>query len=193
LQTTLHGIDINVEATADKLANLKNRLDIVQKRIDNTPKIEKAYISLTREYEHLKAIHSQHLTEMANVKAAQEVKELKKGDRFTIVDAASFPQKPSKPDVLVIIIVGSIISLSLSFGILFLADNADMSIRTDSELSGATGFPVLVSVPYIKNAFDKMKIFFSIVFQLIIALIFIVGAVWTTNYYYLNYALPRLP
>ena len=193
LQTTLNTLNVNIDATKERLVNLRERRDVVQKRIDNTPKTEKAYISLTREYEHLKTIHSQQLEEMAAVKAAQEVKDMKKGDRFRIVDKASFPQKPSDQNVLIIIILGLIISLSLSVGILFLAENADMSIRTDSELSGATGFPVLVSVPFIKNTYDKMNTFFSIVFQLIIILLFIVGAIWAANYYYLNYAIPRLP
>jgi hypothetical protein len=68
-----------------------------------------------------------------------------------------------------------------------------MSIRTDSELAEATGLTVLVSIPYIKNVYDNVKTFFNIAFQFIIALLFVAGAIWAAHYYYLNYALPRLP
>jgi uncharacterized protein involved in exopolysaccharide biosynthesis len=193
LQTTLNTINLDIKATIEKLANLRNRLDVIQQRIRRTPETERAYISLTREYEHLKTIHSQHLTRIAETRAAQEVEDMKKGEKFTIIDVASFPQKPSRPDVLVIIILGLIVSLSLSVGVLFFSDNSDMSIRTDSELAEATGLTVLVSIPYIKNVYDNVKTFFNIAFQFIIALLFVAGAIWAAHYYYLNYALPRLP
>jgi hypothetical protein len=86
-----------------------------------------------------------------------------------------------------------IISLSISSGALFISDNSDKSIRTDSELSEAIGFNVLVSIPYAKNSYDRVKRFLSIIFQFIIVLFFVLGAIWTAYYYYYNYALPRLP
>jgi uncharacterized protein involved in exopolysaccharide biosynthesis len=193
LQTSLNTINLDIKATKEKKDNLIKRLAGVKRLINNTPKTEKAYISLTREYEHLKTIHAQLLTRVAEAKAAQEVEHTEKGEKFTIIDEASFPQKPVRPDIFVIIILGLIISLSISSGALFISDNSDKSIRTDSELSEAIGFNVLVSIPYAKNSYDRVKRFLSIIFQFIIVLFFVLGAIWTAYYYYYNYALPRLP
>jgi len=193
LQTTLRTLDIDIKATVKKLRRLRNKLVKYEKRIDRIPIIEKTYINLSREYEHLKGAHTQLLTRMEDAREAREVEDREKGQRFAVIDEASFPEKPSKPNVPVIFVLGLIISLSISIGILYISEYTDRSIRTDSELSSVTGLPVLISIPYIHDMKDdKKKAFRGIIKQLLTILFLLAAAVWAIHHYYLTYHLPRI-
>jgi uncharacterized protein involved in exopolysaccharide biosynthesis len=191
-QTTLSTIDLNISATKKKRNKLLQTLSIYKNRIDKTPKIEKAYLNLTREYEHLKEKHTQLLSRLAEAKEAQEVDHMEKGQKFAVIDEPSLPEKPSKPDVPIIFVLGVIISLSISIGVLYISEYTDSSIRTASELLAATGQPVLVSVPFIYDPKDKDKTSFRLILQMLIILLLLAATVWAGHHYYVTYCLPRV-
>jgi LPS O-antigen subunit length determinant protein (WzzB/FepE family) len=62
-----------------------------------------------------------------NKLAAAEVEE--KGTKYTILDDARLPLKPSKPEILLIGIVAFVLGLLSGFGCVFMAEFADHSFR----------------------------------------------------------------
>jgi uncharacterized protein involved in exopolysaccharide biosynthesis len=192
LQTDVKTLDLDIEAMKAKRNKLLETLAIVKKHVDNTPKVEKAYLNLTREYEHLKETHTQLLSRITEAKEAQEVDHLETGRRFEVIDEAILPEKPSRPNVPIIFMLGLITSLSISVGVFYISEYMDRSIRNASELTTATGQAVFVSVPYIYDSKDKEKDAFRLIIQTLIILILLAAIILAGNHYYLTYCLPHV-
>jgi uncharacterized protein involved in exopolysaccharide biosynthesis len=191
LQTTLRTLNLNINTTAKKLRYLRNKLVKYEKRIDKTPIIERSYLNLTREYSHLKDSHAQLLSRIEDARGAQEVDDREKGQRFAVIDEAIFPEKPSKPNIPVLFVLGLIISLSISIGVLYLSEYTDRSIRTASELSAATGQQVLISVPYIHDTKYNWKESSLMIIKLFTLLLLLAATVWAAHHYYITYYFPH--
>ena len=66
---------------------------------------------------------------------ATEMEHRAKGEQFRILDPASFPQKPSKPNLPMVNGMGMIIGLSLGVGLGFLQEFRDRSIHGEKDVT----------------------------------------------------------
>lgn len=186
LQTQLKIADLNLQEAEAKLTAAMEKRRILQARIQATPAVEKAYLDLTRDYESFKQQYQDTLTQIAAAKSAKGVEQEKKGEKFTILDPANHPETPSEPNVPVVFLLGIVLSLSVGLGCVYLAELADPSVRTASELELATGLPVLSTIPYVNDDRDRAK---ARIRKLATALgfVFLVGLVAWSVYYYQRY------
>lgn len=186
LQTQLKIAELNLQEAEAKLTAAMEKRRILQARIQATPAVEKAYLDLTRDYESFKRQYQDTLTQIAAAKSAKGVEQEKKGEKFTILDPANHPETPSEPNVPVVFLLGIVLSLSVGLGSVYLAELADPSVRTASELEFATGLPVLSTIPYVNDDRDRAK---ARIRKLATALgfVFLVGLVAWSVYYYQRY------
>ncbi|MBC2713697.1 MAG: hypothetical protein HF978_00100 [Desulfobacteraceae bacterium] len=190
LETNLKTLAVDIQATEQKTARQKDRLSIYQERINRTSGVEKAYLLMTREYEHLKGSHEELLSKIKEARDAREVEKSQQGGKFVIIDAANFPEKISKPNVLLIIFLGLIISFSVSMGIIYLSEYLDASVKSKDDLTAVTSRPVLGSIPYLTNSQDEMKHLRRKTLDIVVLFLILSGAVWCVYQYYTKYYLP---
>jgi hypothetical protein len=82
-------------------------------------------------------------------KMAQGLEKEKMGERFTIIDPARLPEKPVKPNVPAILLIGLFLGIGAGVGTASLKEVNDQSVRNPNTLSIITHLPVLATVPEI--------------------------------------------
>jgi hypothetical protein len=84
-----------------------------------------------------------------------------------------------------------ITALSFGFGVLTLSEYSDSSIRTDRELAGSMGQPVLGCIPYVENEKEKSAKKIALTIKLLIAAGMVGALIWAIMHYNLTYQIPK--
>ncbi|TAK09109.1 MAG: hypothetical protein EPO39_03090 [Candidatus Manganitrophaceae bacterium] len=74
-----------------------------------------------------------------------------------IIDAATLPMKPYKPNRTLVALIGSLIGLGLGIGLAALAEISDRTFRYAGDLQQYLGLPVLVCIPQVETAGDLRR------------------------------------
>ena len=83
------------------------------------------------------------------------------GTSAKIVDSAIVASKPSSPSYTINALVGFLLGLVMSVGVIILQEIFDITIRTDEDIAQCCDYPVLAAVPDMtapgKGAYDRKK------------------------------------
>ncbi|NKE70652.1 GumC family protein [Candidatus Manganitrophus noduliformans] len=75
-----------------------------------------------------------------------------------IIDEATLPMKPFKPNRTLFVLIGSLIGLGAGVGLAVLAEISDRTFRYAGDLQSYVGLPVLVCIPQVETAGDLRRV-----------------------------------
>ncbi len=153
----LSSTQADIASLEKQISGLESKVDEYTARIETTTMIEGEYQSLVNERNNTEAKYNDLLVKAMEAKVSQGLEKEQKGGRFTLIDPARLPEKPSKPNRLAIILIGIVLGIGGGFGMMAMLEFLDESIRNPVALTYATSFPVLGSVPEIETELDKKK------------------------------------
>ncbi len=149
LKTQIVSTTMDIRRAQADLSRITGLQAEYQRRLEGTPRVEQEYQSLNRDYESAKSKYN----ELANrVMAARESKGLEEsqiGDKFTLIAPPLVPEKPVKPQRLLIILAGLVLGLGSGAGLALLLEALDQSVSTPEDLAALTGRPPLAAIPYL--------------------------------------------
>ncbi len=122
--------------------------------MEEAPKVEQEYIALMRDYQNAHAKHQEVMNKILEARISEGMEEHQKGEKFTLIDPASRPEKPVSPNRLLIFLAGLILSLGSGLGGVALVEHLDHSVKSGDELAWLTGLPVLGKIDRIQTAED---------------------------------------
>ena len=125
-----------------------------RQRLEEAPKVEQEYLALTRDYQNATSKHQEVMNKILEARISEGMEEHQKGEKFTLIDPASFPEKPVSPKRWLIFLAGVIMSLGAGFGTVALVEHLDHSVKSSDELARLTGLPVLGSIIRIQTSED---------------------------------------
>ncbi len=154
LTTQIKGAENEIVSLRTQQAGLKDKLQMYRQRLEDAPKVEQEYLALTRDYQNASAKHQEVMNKILEARISEGMEEGQKGEKFTLIDPASFPEKPVSPKRWLILLAGVILSLGVGFGTVALAEHLDHSVKNSDELARLTGLPVLGSIMRIETSED---------------------------------------
>jgi succinoglycan biosynthesis transport protein ExoP len=154
LTTQIKAADINIASMRNQQAAIQEKLRMYRQRLEEAPKVEQDYLALTRDYKDAAAKHQELLNKILEARIAQGMEETQKGQKFTLIDPASYPDTPVAPNRGLIMLAGLICSLGVGFGTVALAEHLDHSVKNSDELMQLTGLPVLGTIMRIQTKED---------------------------------------
>ena len=157
LSSQLSSLRSEMQLANANIASLEAQKSMYQERIDRSPKVEEAYNSLLMEKNNTQAKYNDLTAKTMEAKISQGLEQDQKGERFTLIDPPRFPEKPFKPNRILILLIGLILAVGAGFGTVILQDLMDTSIRDPEALASAMGAPVLSVLPEILTAEDLKK------------------------------------
>lgn len=126
-------------------------------RIEASPAVEKAYSSLYRERENLVVKYREIKAKLLEAEVAEGLETQRKGERFSLIQPATLPEKPVKPNRPAILFIGFVFSLAAGFGCSAGAETLDGKIYDAGNLETITGTFPLGVIPLILNADDRLR------------------------------------
>jgi polysaccharide biosynthesis transport protein len=147
LASQLASTRTDIESVKRQAIEYTNRVALYQTRVEATPRVEESYKALLIERDNLQAKFNDLMRKMMEARVAQGLEKEQKGERFTLIDPARLPEKPTKPNRLAIALIGIVLGIGAGIGTASLMEFTDDSIRNAETLGRISSFPVLAAIP----------------------------------------------
>jgi uncharacterized protein involved in exopolysaccharide biosynthesis len=157
------GITSQIQVASADIANykaqrksLQEKLQFFRQRLEQAPKVEQDYLALQRDYQNASAKHQEVMNKILEARISEGMEEHQKGEKFILIDPANYPERPVKPNRLLILAAGLMFGLCSGLGAVALVEHLDHSVKSADELSW-TGVPVLGTIPKIPTKEDVIQ------------------------------------
>lgn len=154
LTTQIQAAVNDMAALRRQRVSLQEKLKEYRQRLEEAPKVEQEYLALQRDYQNAHTKHQEVMNKILEARISEGMEEHQKGEKFTLIDPASHPEKPVSPNRLFIFLVGLVMSLGSGLGVVALVEHLDHSVKSGDELAWLTGLPVLGKIDLILTAED---------------------------------------
>src|SRR2546425_7117716 len=135
-----------------ELAGLKERqqrltgqMKEYEVRVESSPTREQELMILIRDYENTQKNYQSLLDKKLNARVAENLEKRQKGEQFRIIDPANLPEKPEKPNRLLIMLLGLASGCGLGMGGAVALEQLKPSFRRPEEVEMALGLPVFAA------------------------------------------------
>lgn len=157
LQAQLNSATSSLDALRATRTAVKRRLQDYAARLERTPEMEPDYLFLTRDRDTSGQKYQDIRSRLLEAKVSEGLEVQRKGERFSLIDPPSLPEKPNKPNRLAIVLLGCILAVGGGIGTGALAESLDHSIRTPEQLSRLTQLFPLAVIPFMPNERDLSR------------------------------------
>lgn len=159
LQGQLEVLDRQLKQYPEREARLRRQLAAYQGRVEALPTREQELQELTREYNTLNSHYADLLLKRENATLSASMERREIGERFTLLDAASRPERPyNEMQRLGITFSGAGIGLGLAILFIGLREYRDSSFRSTDEVVKTLSLPVLGTIPVMTSAGERAAV-----------------------------------
>jgi protein tyrosine kinase modulator len=158
LMQQLDQASIEAKTTSEEIATFNGQIATYQRRIENTPRREQELALITRDYETTRELFRSLLGKRGEAGIAADLEQRQKGERFRIIEPASFPERPVGPNRLRLLMVGVALGLGAAILAVILAEQVDTSYRSVEEIRGSLPVPILSVIPTIATERDRTRL-----------------------------------
>jgi polysaccharide biosynthesis transport protein len=141
-----------------QITEMETRAATFRKRLETTPQVEETYNSLLTERNNTHAKYTDLMGKVMEASVAHGLEKEQKGERFTLIEPAQYPERPIRPNRLAIIVIGIVLGLGSGIGVSALREFTDTSVHGPDDLVNAGIIPILATIPAIKSKSDKRKV-----------------------------------
>lgn len=156
LRLQITEVQREIRLAETEIETLKNQIAFYQKRVENTPKREQELLSLRRDYQNIQGSYDSLLSRKLEADIAVNMERKQKGEQFRIIDPAKVPQKPVSPNMKKLFLFAVVGGLGIGGGVAFLLEFLNTSFRKPDEIESSYELAVLVTVPRIYQARQKL-------------------------------------
>lgn len=183
LDIQVASIDAQVAALEEQRKQLVDQLAALKESIDRTPANQIAMDSMNRDLANIQGQYNSVVQKLAAASNNEQVETLSKGERITVVEAASAPDSPTKPDRLKIAAGGVGAGIGLGLGFIALLEFLNRSVRRPKDLVTTFGIAPMVTIPYMRTPSEMMKRRSGFVALLLLAVVGIPAAIYAVHVY----------
>jgi uncharacterized protein involved in exopolysaccharide biosynthesis len=140
---------IEIEKIRGMIESGRQNLSQLKLKEEKVPSIEEEHRNLTRDYDILKENYDQVLRQIQSLRNQQKLEQAGQAIEFKIRDTARLPTTPVSPNVFLISAGGLAAGLALGFGLVFMMEFVDHSLRTVEQARAFLNIPVLGTIPVI--------------------------------------------
>lgn len=143
----LSNIEFEILNLRDRQKNVTEQTKIYQQRVENIPTREQQLITLSRDYDNLKANYQSLLNRKLEAQISENLEKRQKGERFRIVDPANLPQVPFSPNMKMVLLAALLFGVATAFGSAFLLELIKPGFKKPKEVEDMIGLPVFATIP----------------------------------------------
>ena len=153
----LDSLAVDRESAVGRRDELQAKYDDYERRIAQSPEVERQYHAMSRELDTAQLEYKQMLAKQTEAQVAENLEEERKGERFTMIEPPQMPEKPISPNRPLIIVLGLILSVGLGIGAAYAHESIDASVRGPHDIRQLLQVPALASIPVIVTADDRRR------------------------------------
>lgn len=149
VQTKISATNARVESLTAQMKALRVRMGAYEQQIVETPQVERGLITLMRDHESAQKKYAEIHAKQMSAKINENLEGENKAERFSLLEPPAYPDKPSKPDRVKILLIGIFSALGGSGGLAFALEIINSRIRGQESLAVAIRQRPMLVIPYI--------------------------------------------
>lgn len=153
----LDALDIERDAAAKRLSDLHDKRDDYERRLAQSPEVEKQFREMARALDTAQLKYQEILSKQTEVQVSGNLESERKGERFTMIEPPLKPEKPISPNRTLIVIAGLLLSLAVGAGAAAAHESFDASVRGAGDIRTLLQVPALASIPIIVTNQDRIQ------------------------------------
>lgn len=185
LTISLAEIDSRLAATDQEIEDTNEELTILQASLEKTPANGIVLSGMEREQENTQNLYNAAVSRLAQAQASQRVELSAKGERITVLEAASVPTTPSSPNRTKIAAMGVGLGLGLAAGFFVLLELLNQFIRRPEDIIRGLEVTPLATLPPIETKADKRWRRTKLVVSVLVVMAAVPTALWVIDTYYM--------
>ena len=146
-------VKFDIASLRQRELRLASQMKETEGRVERTPTREQELMILLRDYTNLQENYRTLLDKRLNARVAENLEKRQQGEQFRIVDPANLPEKPDKPDIVRIMLLGLAIGCGLAVGAPIALEQLQPAFRKSEDVEALLGLPILASIPLFQTAF----------------------------------------
>jgi capsular polysaccharide biosynthesis protein len=147
-------IQSEIASQGEDINRLKNEIWKYQQRIERTPKREEELMALNRDYRNVQESYNSLLNRKLEADVAANMEKKQKGEQFSILESAQVPLSPVSPNIKILFILAVMGSFGIGFGLIFLLDYFDTSVKDPNDFESDLGISLLATIPKVYRQKD---------------------------------------
>ena len=151
LQTQRDTTIQEMAALSKRQQELRAKLNQYERRLSETPDVERQYLELLRDYENASAKYRELKAKELEANIAEQLEKKSKGERFSIIEPPMLPEKPVKPNRTAIGFLGFVLAVAGGLAYVLLNESMDKSVRGMKAVIALTGQAPLAVVPFLES------------------------------------------
>lgn len=156
-------LDLQLADIDARLAILNERreFDIAQMAdledsIERTPAVTLALATFDRDYQNTQQQYNTAVSGLSKAATGERIEILSKGQRIVVIDPATVPTFPERPNRTRIAIAGTLLGIIAGLGLIAGLEFLNSSIRRASDITRGLGITPIVTVPYIRTPMEMV-------------------------------------
>ncbi|MBK9948848.1 MAG: AAA family ATPase [Nitrospira sp.] len=128
-------------------ARIKRDMREIENRVERTPSREQQLMILVRDYDNMQKNYQALLEKRLNARVAENLEKRQQGEQIRVMDPANLPQKPEKPNRLLIMVLGLLGGGGLGVAMTLGIDQLNPTFKRREEVEVLPGIQVLATIP----------------------------------------------
>jgi len=133
------------------------QLDALNQTIAKTPANQIALDALNRDYANALSQYNSAVSRQSQAAMAEKTEALSKGEKISVVDAASPPEVPLKPKRTKIAVAGTAGGMVAGLGLIALLELLNRAVRRPVDIVKTFGITPIVAIPYMQTPSETMR------------------------------------
>ena len=157
LKEKISGLDAAISASTAEAEQLRTKIAGLEKVILDVPRKEQELVALRRDYAVNSSTYNNLLKRLEEARVTKEMEVQDRGGRIRVIEPATVPYKPVKPNRVMILLMGLGGGLAAGYGIGFLRHLMDNTVKSEDDVRGLVGLPVLGQIPTMITHNDRRR------------------------------------
>jgi polysaccharide chain length determinant protein (PEP-CTERM system associated) len=185
LDLQLGQIDTQIETLEGIIGEAAAELVRLEDAIGRTPLNAITLESLQRDYENIRLQYDSAVARLAQASTGERIELTSRGQRITVIEAASVPDEPSSPNRRLIAAAGGMAGIGIA-GLLFLIlETLNRTVRRPVEITRALGIEPLATLPHISTRSERLGRIALRTAALLLVIGGLPAALWAVDTYYI--------
>lgn len=179
-------IDSRIESLTDEIRETEVLVDELAESVNRTPNVAVTLDALQRDYENVRLQYDNAIQALARANTGDVIERTSRGQRITLIEAATVPDEPSSPNRPRVAMMGIGLGGLSAIGFFVLLELLNRTIRRPVELTNSLGLTPIATIPFIESRRGRIT---RRTFKVLVILAFISGALGGI-YYIDTYYMP---
>ncbi|MHC0055463.1 GumC family protein [Actibacterium sp. D379-3] len=184
LELQLAEIDTQIQTLTEQHTTLEARLATLEDSIARTPANVIALAAMERDYANTQAQYNTATDRLATASTGERIELLSRGEQVTVVEQPVAPNRPTKPNRMLIAGGGVFLGIAAGLGLIVLLEFLNNTARRPNDLVKKLGVTPIATIPYLRTRGETVRHRTTVILATLAIIVMIPAAIYTVHTYY---------